>query len=128
MVLIYINPLNKNYKGEQTYEFLFAKTQEITYGNDWDVAPASSVEVTPPPIEDVTLVGILKTDEIELELALMSDHFSMYDSVENIVALGWEKESPENEERLVFHFGEEFESVKKKIYSRDKIMETIKPQ
>jgi hypothetical protein len=50
----------------------------------------------------------------------------MYDCVENVVAMGWEKESPDNDIRLVFHFGESIESVKKKIYSRDKIMEIVK--
>jgi hypothetical protein len=46
----------------------------------------------------------------------------MYDCVENVIALGWEKESPNDEIRLVFHFGESLESVKEKLYSRDKIM------
>ncbi len=126
MVLIYINPLNKNYKGESTYEFLFAKNKEINHGEDWDMVPASSGVVTPPPMEEISEVGILKTNEIELDLTIQSDYFGMYDCVENIVALGWEKESPEELERLVFHFGETMESVKEKLYSRDKIMEIIK--
>jgi hypothetical protein len=122
MVLIYINPLNKNYKGEHTYEFLFATSNEVNFGDDWDVNPASSGVLTPPPINEIKSVGILKTNDIELDLAIFSDHFSMYDCVENIIALGWEKESPNNEIRLVFHFGESVESVKEKLYSRDKIM------
>jgi hypothetical protein len=126
MVLTYINPLNKNYKGEHTYEFLFSKTNEINFGDDWDVAPASSGSLTPPPVDEIDIVGILKTDEIELDLAIFSDNFSMYDCVENVIALGWEKESPNNEIRLVFHFGETIESVKEKLYSRDKIMKIVK--
>jgi len=42
--------------------------------------------------------------------------------------MGWEKESPPNEERLVFHFGESLESIKEKFYSRDKIIDIIKEQ
>jgi hypothetical protein len=122
MVLTYINPLNKNYKGEYTYEFLFSKTNEINFGDDWDVNPASSGTLTPPPIDDIEFVGILKTSDIELDLAISSDTFSMYDCVENVIALGWEKESPLDEIRLVFHFGETIESVKEKLYSRDKII------
>ena len=122
MVLTYINPLNKNYKGEYTYEFLFSKTNEINFGDDWDVSPASSGSLTPPPIDEIKFVGILKTSNIELDLAIFSDHFAMYDCVENVIALGWEKESPNDEIRLVFHFGESMESVKEKLYSRDKIM------
>jgi hypothetical protein len=120
MILTYINPLNKNYKGEFTYEFLFSKTNEINFGDDWDVTPASSGIVTPPPIDDIDMIGVLITDDIEFELVLNSDSFSMYDCVENIIALGWEKESVLDTTRLVFHFGESIESVKNKLYSRDK--------
>lgn len=126
MVLTYINALNRNYKGEHTYEFLFSKNIEINFGEDWDVNPSSSGSPTPPPIEEITTVAVLKTTDIELDLATNSDYFSMFDCVENIVAMGWEKESPESETRLVFHFGETFESVKQKIYSRDKIIDIIK--
>ncbi len=122
MILTYINPLNKNYKGEFIYEFLFSKTNEINFGDDWDVNPASSGNLTPPPIEEIEIVGTLKTEDIELDLAINSDNFSMYDCVENILAIGWEKESPLNEIRLVFHFGESIDSVKEKLYSRDKIL------
>jgi hypothetical protein len=126
MVLTNINSLNRNYKGEYTYEFLFSKNVEINIGDDWDVNPASSGNPTPPPIEEIIGVAILKTTDIELDLANNSDYFTMFDAMENIVALGWEKESPESETRLVFHFGETFESVKEKIYSRDKIIEIVK--
>ncbi len=126
MVLTYINPLNKNYIGQYTYEFIFSKTNEINFGDDWDVSPAASGTLTPPPIDDIETVAILKTNDIELDLAIYSDNFSMYDCVENVIAMGWEKESPNNEVRLVFHFGESYESVKNKLYSRDKIIIMIK--
>lgn len=125
MVLTYINPLNKNYKGERTYEFLFSKNIEINFGEDWDVSPASAGTVTPPPLEEIVKVAILKTDKIELDLAIQSEYFSMYDCVEKIIALGWESESPDNEERLVFHFGDTYETVKTKLYSRDKIIDFL---
>ena len=126
MVLTYINSLNKNYRGEQTYEFIFSNDRNIDYGEDWDISPASSGSPTPPPLKDINSVGVLTTTDIELELAINSDHFALYDSVENIIALGWEKESPDTEERLVFHFGEEMESVRSKLYNRDKIIAIIK--
>lgn len=119
MILTYINPLNKNFKGELTYEFLFSEDTEIDLGEDWDVQPASSGAVTPPPIESIIGVGILKTEYLEFDLAIFSDNFSMYDCLERIIALAWEKETPENDERLVFHFGESSESVLSKLYSRD---------
>jgi hypothetical protein len=49
----------------------------------------------------------------------------MYDCVEGIIALAWETESPEIEDRLVFRYGEDIESVKEKIYSRDKLLKII---
>jgi hypothetical protein len=122
MVLTFINPLNKNYKGEFIYEFLFSETEEINFGEDWDTTPASSGVPQPPPIDEMVMVGLLKIMDTDLELAVSSDHFSMYDCVEKVIALAWERESPDNETRLVFHFGESMDSVKEKIYSRDKIM------
>jgi hypothetical protein len=126
MFLIYINPLNKNYKGEYIYEFLFSEEKEFDINEEWFTTPASSGIMTPPSMELVVKVGLLKTNDIELDLAMFSDYFSLTDSLENIVALGWEKESPDNEERLVFHFWESFDSVVQKLYSRDKIMEIEK--
>jgi hypothetical protein len=125
MVLTYINPLNKNYKGERTYEFIFSKNDVIDFGEDWDVNPASNGTITPPPITEIDKVGILKTDSLELDLAIHSEFFSMYDCVEGIIAIGWETESPDNETRLVFHFGESYEAVKEKLYSRDIIIEFL---
>lgn len=126
MYLIYINPLNKDFKGQNTYEFIFTKRiDNIEYGEDWDTEPASSGSPTPPNVEQVDEVGVLKSKDIELTLNIESDTFSMYDCVEGIIALGWETESPEVDERLVFRYGEDAQSVKDKIYSRDKELNII---
>lgn len=126
MVLTFINPMGKNYRGEFIYEFIFSKDVEINFGNDWGVNPASGGDIAPPPIQDIVGIAILKTTEIDLELAINSDHFSMYDCVERIIAMGYERESPDDEDRMVFHFGETFESIKDKLYSRDIIIELEK--
>lgn len=122
MVLVYINPLGKNYKGEFIYEFIFNNKIEIEFGDDWDVIPASSGTLTPPDVKYIKQVETLKNSEIELELAINSDTFSYSDAVENIVAIAWEKESPDDEKRLVFHYGESLESVIDKLYARDIIL------
>ena len=90
MILTYINPLNKNFKGELTYEFLFSEDTEIDLGEDWDVQPASSGAVTPPPIESIIGVGILKTEYLEFDLAIFSDNFSIKLSM-FLVIIGNEK-------------------------------------
>jgi len=119
MFLVYINPLGKNHKGEFIYEFIFNDNIEIEFGEDWMVLPASSGSLTPPPMKYIKNVEILQTTELELELAIYSDSFQYSDAVENILAVGWEKESPDDQIRLVFQYGEKEESIIDKLYSRD---------
>lgn len=119
MYLVYINPLNRNYKGEFIYEFIFSKKQEIEFGDDWMTQPASAGDINPPDVEYIDAVGILQNEDIELDLAKLSDNFALCDAVENIIALGWEKESPETEKRLVFQYGDTMQVVKDRLYSRD---------
>lgn len=119
MKLLYINALNKNHKGESLYEFIFGRTTEIEYGDNWDAIPASASEVTPPPIDYIHQVGIMISDEIELDCVQYSDFFSVIDAVDTIVALGWEKTPIDDVARLVFHFGDDIDSVQDKLYSRD---------
>jgi hypothetical protein len=56
-----------------------------------------------------------------------SDYFSMIDSMDGIIALGYENESDDvdfdRQTRLVFSFGETEESVKNKLYERDIVLE-----
>jgi hypothetical protein len=56
-----------------------------------------------------------------------SDVFSVIDSMDTVIALGWEKENDEKDfsliKRLVFNFGESEESVKNKLYERDIVLE-----
>lgn len=117
--LVYINPLGKNYKGEFIYELIFSDTKDIECGEEWDAQPASGGQLTPPPINFIKKVEVLQTTEIELELAIYSDTFAYVDTIENILAMAWEKESPDDDKRLVFHYGETIESVIDKLYARD---------
>lgn len=119
MKLIYINVLNKNYRGENIYEFIFGKTTTIEYGDNWDSTPASASDITPPPMDYIESVGLLITEpELELDCVQLSD-FCVIDAVETIIALAWEHEPLDNIDRLVFHFGDDIEDVKTKLYSRD---------
>jgi hypothetical protein len=49
----------------------------------------------------------------------------MKDAVDNVVALGWEKDS-DIDNRLVFHFGMSEQQVKDKLYEKDIILEYYK--
>lgn len=125
--LIYINELNSDWEQDNLYEFIFSDTTN-TYkveGDYWDVIPASN-NPTPPNPSVVTLVGQLKLSDIALETAANSDTFAMYDSIDGVIAIGWEDLShyevyPDN--RLVFHFGDSLTDVENKLYSRDFVLE-----
>jgi len=125
MRLIYVNELGPNYKGDNIYEFIFSDVEEV-WGDEWDAEPASS-RPSPPNIEYIKKVGVLRNSDIELNLVQNSDFFSVYDAVEDVIALGWEKSDSEfvvdeNYKRLVFRYGESVKSVEDKLYERDIVL------
>lgn len=125
MRLIYVNELGPNFKGDNVYEFIFSNQDDV-WGDDWDLEPAAG-RPTPPHVHFIEKVGVLKNSGIELSLVQNSDYFSVFDAVENVIALGWE--SADSEEitdkkftRLVFHYGEDEKSVSDKLYERDIVL------
>lgn len=125
MRLIYVNELGPNYKGDNIYEFIFSDVEEV-WGDEWDAEPASG-RPSPPNIEYIKKVGVLRNSDIELELVQNSDFFSVYDAIEDVIALGWEKSDSEhviddNYTRLVFRFGDSVKSVEDKLYERDIVL------
>ena len=125
MKLIYVNELGPNYKGDNIYEFIFSDTLDV-WGEDWDITPASGRPL-PPNVEYIRKVGTLKNSDIELDLIQNSDLFCVYDSVEGVISLAWEKSDSDhviddNHTRLVFRFGEEIDSVSDKLYERDIVL------
>lgn len=125
LFLIYINVVGKDWKGVNIYEFIFSDTTEDIDGEDWDAIPASGRPL-PPYEEYVKRVGRLTTDEYKLDVIQNSDSFSVWDSIDGVVALGWENmddydEYPEK--RLAFHFGDKLEDVEAKLYAHDLILE-----
>ena len=125
MKLIYVNELGPNYKGDNIYEFIFSDTLEV-WGEDWDTTPASGRPL-PPNVDYIKKVGTLKNSDIELDLIQNSDLFCVYDSVEGVISLAWEKSDSDhviddNHTRLVFRFGEEIDSVSDKLYERDVVL------
>jgi len=123
LFLIYINKIGTNYKGEHLFEFLFSDSIDWEWDESWyesslindtrDLAPDESI---------IKLVGSLKTDEIDLDLVQESGVFDIYNAVEGIVALGWQKLLDEEDipdERIVLKFGERMESVVAKLLLAD---------
>lgn len=120
MVLIYVNEIGSDYKGQKQYEFIFSNSTDLDM-DDWFTIPAtaSSVNKCPDP-QYVTLVGLLKDTDLNLELIQNSDYFGVIDAVDGVISLAWEKFDFDIEvDRLSFKFGESIESVSKKLSQRD---------
>lgn len=123
--LIYINGLGSNYKGEHIYEFIFSNSIDEVWGENWESKPANGYP-SPPDIEYISKVGVLTHGDIKLELIQNSDVFSVQDSLDDVIALGWEIEDEIDfslVKRLVFRFGEQEQIVKDKLYERDLVLQ-----
>jgi hypothetical protein len=126
MYLIYINRIGKTFKGEHMFEFLFSDSTEWEWDESWyessvmtdtrDLAPDESI---------IKLVGSLKTDEFDLELIQEDGVRDIYNAVEGIIALGWEKLQDDEdypEQRRIFRFGDTKESVNEQLYEYDLVL------
>ena len=117
--------MGPNFRGDNIYEFIFSDTLEV-FGENWESKPANGYPL-PPDIEYIKKVGTLVHEEIVFELVQDSDVFSVIDSMDNVIALGWEKETNEIDfsliKRLVFQFGDTEEDVKNKLYERDIVLQ-----
>ena len=123
--LLYINGLGSNYKGENIYEFIFGDSLEDVWGENWEARPANGYQ-SPPDVDHVKKVGTLTHNEITLELVQNSDVFSVQDSIDGVIALGWEKEDEIDfslVKRLVFKYGDQEQDVKDKLYERDLVLQ-----
>ena len=125
MNLVYVNELGPNFRGDNIYEFIFSDVDDV-WGEDWDAEPANG-RPQPPNIDYVKKVGVLKNSEIELNLIQNSDFFGVYDAVDGVIALAWEKNDSDEilinkRKRLVFQYGETIESVDDKLYERDIVL------
>ena len=122
MILIYVNGLGPNYRGDNMYEFIFSDELDV-WGENWDSRPANGYP-EPPELKYIKEVGQLSRTTIQLELIQNCDFMGVTDAMEDIIALAWEKdESCEDNTRLVFRFGDTLEKVKNKLYERDLILE-----
>jgi hypothetical protein len=91
------------------------------YGEDWDSETANG-KPTPPHVEFIKKVGVLKNSEVELDLIQNSDFFGMYDAIDGVISLGWEKPGDYEGKRLVFQYGESIEIVENKLYEKDIVL------
>ena len=120
MFLIFINKIGTTWDSENIYEFLFSDDITDVDGEFWDKVPAGG-NPEPPKPASVKKVGRLNTS-LDLDVIQDSDTFAMWDSIDGLIALGWEnideyEEYPDN--RLYFGFGSKLEDVEKKLLAKD---------
>jgi len=130
LYLIYINKVGTNHKGEHIFEFLFSNSVNYDWDETWyeSSVVTDKNDLTPDP-SFIKFVGNIKTSDFDLELIQNSGVFQIYNAVEGIVALGWEKLEDDGdypEERLVFKFGDTLKSVEEKLYSLDLVFDKDK--
>ena len=123
MYLIYINRIGKTFKGENIFEFLFSDSTEWEWDDSWyESSVLTDTRELSPDESIIKLVGTLKNDELDLELVQEDGVRDIYNAVEGIIALGWEKLGEEDEipeKRRVFKFGDTKESVDEQLYEYD---------
>jgi hypothetical protein len=119
--LTYVNGLGPNYKGDNLYEFIFSDSLDV-WGDSWESKPSNGYP-TPPELQYIKKVGVLRNTDLKLELIQNSDFFCMIDAIDDIVALAWETEELEGQKRIVFRFGSSEQEIKDKLYERDLILE-----
>lgn len=123
--LIYVNGLGPNYKGDNLYEFIFSDSLDV-WGELWEKLKPSNGYPSPPELQYIKRVGVLRNTDVKLELIQNSDFFSMIDSMDDVVAPNWEQEEVEDtgkQKRLVFRFGSSEDEIKDKLYERDLVLE-----
>jgi hypothetical protein len=119
--LIYVNGLGPNYKGDNLYEFIFSDNLDV-WGDSWESKPSNGYP-SPPEIQYIKKVGVLRNTDVKLELIQNSDFFCMIDAMDDVVALAWETDEVESQKRMVFRFGVSEQEIKDKLYERDLILE-----
>jgi hypothetical protein len=92
------------------------------WGESWESRPSNGYP-TPPELQYIKKVGVLRNTDLKLELIQNSDFFSMIDAIDDVVALAWEPEESEGKKRIVFRFGSTEQEIKDKLYERDLILE-----
>jgi hypothetical protein len=123
MYLIYINRIGTTFKGEHIFEFLFSNSVEWDWDDTWYESSVMTDTRELSPYESIVkTVGTLKTYEFDLELVQEDGVRDIYNAVEGIIALGWEKLEEDEEipeKRRVFNFGDTKESVDEQLYEYD---------
>lgn len=127
--LVYVNKIGIDSSENNSYEFFFSDTPEIVWGEDWNEQCPSACEYTLPDESTYSSIKILET-KIPLSCAQENTCFSLQDMIDGIFSCAWEDISDYDEYpepyRLVFQFGEDFDSVLYKLAGRGENFKDLK--
>ena len=126
MYLIYINRIVTTFKGEHIFEFLFSDSTDWEWDDGWyESSVMTETRELSPHESIIKSVGTLRTDMFDMELVQEDGVRDIYNAVEGIIALGWEKLEEDEEipeKRRVFKFGDTKESVDDQLYEYDLVL------
>jgi hypothetical protein len=120
LYLIYIHEIGANHKDIYFYEFMYSDSIDNIDGEGWDEYPAGG---NPYPPKDL-LIQQVATFNTSLQLTLVrnNEQFSMWDSVDGVIPLGWENIDGLDDyptKRLIFPFGMKLKDAQALLYERD---------
>jgi hypothetical protein len=121
MVLAFVDYVGVEAGERRLYDFYFTTTPTTVWGPDWNVTPSGACGKILPDPTTYNTIKRLKT-VIPLVTAQESSCFSMQDCIDGCISICYEdisnyEQYPEDG-RLVFNFGESFESVENKLAAR----------
>lgn len=123
LFLIYAELVGKDAHDLYEYDFYFSESPETAWGEDWnEPCPAACDKDIMRP--DISMYSEIRRLNTIIPFGLMQNNccFSLQDAVDNIIPCVWEDISEYEEYptpiRLVFKFGESFESVEDKLAQR----------
>ena len=118
--LCFIKLIGKENEEQYIYDFYFSTTTDEFWGDDFEQKPAGICRELIPYEDTYTEIKRIVIN-FKLDLAQEQTCFSLQDVIDGCCALGWENidnsEYPEDG-RIVFHFGEDYESVESKLIKR----------
>lgn len=133
LYLVFAEKITKqpNVKGLYEYEFFFSEMPETVWAPDWNQPCPSScdIENLRPELSTYNKIERLYTI-IPLICICDNSCLSCQDMIDGIVACAWEDISEYEEYpepfRLVFNFGEKYESVEAKLAQRHQFFDSNK--
>lgn len=125
LCLCFIRLIGEENDGYYRYEFIFTDNIDEVFGDGFDQKPACLVNNLMVEDKYITEIHIVKM-KIKLDLIQNNCCFSVSDSFEGLVSLGWENtddyEEYPSDGRIFFKFGETLEEVEKKLAIKNVVM------